>query len=110
MKNLTFLAVVGVLAMMASLGYALLVGSFSAEGRQLLTMPWGVVSLVDLYVGFVVFACWILYREGNSPKAWTWIALVMGLGSLAICIYVLLCIRSSRGNARILLLGRNSGG
>ncbi|MBN1955937.1 MAG: hypothetical protein JW900_12935 [Anaerolineae bacterium] len=46
------IAVVGILAMGGVLIYGFTVGDFSGEGQQLLSMPWGIVSLVDLYVGF----------------------------------------------------------
>jgi hypothetical protein len=26
-------------------------------------LPWGVVSLVDLYAGFTLFGLWIIYKE-----------------------------------------------
>ena len=45
-------AAVGVVAMTAVIGRALVVGDAGAELKQLLEMPWGVVSLVDLYTGF----------------------------------------------------------
>lgn len=43
--------------------YAFLVGDFAAEGSQLTSVLWGIVSLVDLYVGFALFAGWIIYQE-----------------------------------------------
>ena len=27
------------------------------------TLPWGIVSLVDLYSGFILIAIWMIYRE-----------------------------------------------
>ena len=47
-----------------------------AEGTRLMAMPWGIVSLVDLYVGFALFSCWIVFRE----KAW--LPSVIWVGSL----------------------------
>ena len=29
------------------------------------SLPWGVVSLVDLYSGFIFVAIWMIYRERN---------------------------------------------
>ncbi len=35
-------------------------------------MPWGVVSLVDLYSGFILFSIWIFYKERVLPAViWT---------------------------------------
>lgn len=42
------IALLGLLAMTAILIYGFTVGDFAAEGSKLLTMPWGLVSLVDL--------------------------------------------------------------
>ena len=61
------LSVLGFLAMTGILVYGFTVGDFLGEGRQLLAMPWGVVSLVDLYVGFTLFrpgSCFASRRWG----------------------------------------------
>ena len=39
----------GALAMVAVLVYGFVAGDFTGEGGRLLAMPWGRVSLVDLY-------------------------------------------------------------
>ena len=108
MKTLTILATLGVLAMTVILVYAFVEGDFAGEGRQLLSMPWGTVSLVDLYVGFFVFAAWILHREGITLPSVLWIVAVMTLGSLAICVYVLVCVRTSKGDWHSFFMGRHA--
>jgi len=108
MKMLAIMATLGALAMTYILFYAFVEGSFVGEGRQLLAMPWGSVSLVDLYVGFLLFAAWILYRERITPPSLLWIAAVVTLGSLAICLYVLVCLRTSKGNWHIFFMGRHA--
>ncbi len=95
MKLARIVAASGMLAMMIVLGYAFATGNFAAEGKQLLGLPWGVVSLVDLYVGFALFSTWIVYRDGIRLSSLLWIAAVMTLGSLAICLYVFLALRKS---------------
>jgi len=106
MKIATILAGLGAIAMIAVIAYGVAVGDFGRDGRQLLSMPWGIVSLVDLYVGFFLFCGWILLREGSTARSWLWIVLVMTLGSLAICLYVLVNLRSSGGDWRRFLMGR----
>ena len=59
MRIAKFIALAGLLAMTGILIYGFTVGNFSAEGAKLLALPWGIVSLVDLYVGFTLFSCWI---------------------------------------------------
>ena len=63
MKIAKLIALAGLLAMTGILIYGFTIGDFAAEGAKLLAMPWGIVSLVDLYVGFALFSCWIVYRE-----------------------------------------------
>ena len=41
-------ALLGLLSMTGILVYGFTAGDFAAEGGQLLSMPWGIVSLVDL--------------------------------------------------------------
>jgi hypothetical protein len=40
------------------------------EGAKLMAMPWGVVSLVDLYTGFALFSGWIFSQEKPLPALW----------------------------------------
>eukprot|EP00958_Prasinococcus_capsulatus_P011160 scaffold1100_cov323-Prasinococcus_capsulatus_cf.AAC.1 len=46
-------------------------------------MPWGIVSLVDLYVGFTIFSLWICHREPNKLYAAVWVFFMMTLGTRA---------------------------
>jgi len=98
----------GALAMAAVLIYGFAAGDFAGEGGRLLAMPWGVVSLVDLYVGFVLFACWIWLRDGITLPSVLWIGAVMILGSLAICVYVLVALRTSGRDWSSFFLGRHA--
>jgi hypothetical protein len=98
MRIAKMIATLGVLAMSIVLIYAFIQGDFVAEGRQLLSMPWGIVSLVDLYVGFSLFSVWIAYRERPAWRATTWIILVMVLGFFAASLYTLLALQSSGGD------------
>ena len=98
----------GAMAMVAILIYGFAGGDFFAEGGQLVRMPWGIVSLVDLYVGFLLFALWILYREGFNVVATAWIAAVMVLGSLAICLYCLVALSRSGGSWKRFFHGRHA--
>lgn len=85
--------------------YAFIVGDFSAEGGVLLSMPWGIVSLVDLYTGFVLFSGWIIYREKSIGRSVVWIILLMLLGFFLGCIYVLVALQTSGGNWQRFWLG-----
>jgi len=108
MDKARIVASLGSVAMIAVLAYAFAVGDFAREGGELLAMAWGKVSLVDLYVGFVLFSLWILFREGLAVHSVLWVLAVMILGSLAICLYVLIALRSGKGSWTIFFLGRHA--
>lgn len=92
------LAVLGILAMTAAILYAILTGDFRQEGRMILSIPWGIVSLVDLYTGFFLFAGWIVYREASLWRSIIWIVFLMSLGFLIGALYTLIALHTSRGS------------
>jgi hypothetical protein len=98
MRTATAIALIGLMAMTAVLVYGFSVGNFSAEGARLMAMPWGVVSLVDLYVGFALFSCWIVFREHAWLPSVVWVVLMMVLGFWAGALYTLIALRSSDGD------------
>jgi hypothetical protein len=98
MKIAKLIALVGLLAMTGVLIYALTMGDFAAEGAQLLAMPWGIVSLVDLYVGFALFSCWIVFREKALLPSVIWVILMMVLGFWAGALYTLIALQTSGGD------------
>ena len=98
MKIAKAIALLGLLAMTAILVYGFSVGDFSAEGARLLAMPWGIVSLVDLYVGFALFSCWIVYREKSVLRSIIWVVLMMTLGFWAGALYTFLALQASQGD------------
>jgi len=103
MKLAKFIAFLGVLAMTTVLVYGFTVGDFSGEGSQLVSMPWGIVSLVDLYTGFILFSAWIIYREKSLPVALVWTVAMLVLGFFAGSLYALINLYTSR------VTGKNSG-
>ncbi|MBD3307239.1 DUF1475 domain-containing protein [candidate division KSB3 bacterium] len=105
MQRAKLLAVIGLFAMTAAILYAILTGNFRAEGALLTSMPWGIVSLVDLYVGFCLFSGWIVYREASRWRAVIWIVLMMGLGFWTGALYTLLALHASQGNWNRFWLG-----
>ena len=98
----------GAAAMAAVLIYGFTVGDFAGEGSRLLSMPWGIVSLVDLYVGFILFSGWIVYREASPAKTTAWIVAVMVLGFFAASVYAFLALRASGGDWRRFWLGKHA--
>ena len=107
MKTAKLVSLLGVFAMSAALIYAFAVGDFSVEGRILTGMPWGIVSLVDLYVGFTLFAGWIVYREKSPLRAAIWVLLLMVLGFFIGSLYALIALYQSNGDWNQFWQGRH---
>jgi len=109
MRIAKLVALLGLVAMTVVLVYGFAVGDFSGEGSELLRMPWGIVSLVDLYVGFALFCGWIIYREEAIGRKIVWCLLMMVLGFWAASLYVLLALERSDGNWDCFWRGRHAG-
>jgi hypothetical protein len=108
MKIAKIIALIGLLAMTGVLIYGFTVGNFSTEGTRLLAMPWGIVSLVDLYVGFSLFSCWIAFREKALLPSAIWIILMMVLGFWAGALYTFIALQTSDGDWKRFWLGKRS--
>ena len=105
MRAIQVISFLGVVAMTAVLLYGFVVGDFATEGTELLSMPWGIVSLVDLYVGFALFSVWIVYRERSPALAVVWVVLVMILGFFTASVYTLIAASVSRGDWKRFWMG-----
>jgi hypothetical protein len=102
------IATVGLLAMTAVLIYGFTVGDFVADGQRILANPWGIVSLVDLYTGFILFSGWIVYREPSLPVAIVWVILMMVLGFFTASLYTLIALQRSGGDWRRFWMGKQA--
>lgn len=105
MKLVKIIGWVGLLAMTLALAQGFILGDFFADGSELLSNPWGIVSLVDLYVGFVLFSCWIAFREKNTLAIILWIVSMMILGFFAGSAYVVINLHASKGDWSKFFLG-----
>ncbi len=108
MKLAKAIALLGLLAMGSVLIYGFTVGDFGAEGARLLAMPWGIVSLVDLYVGFTLFSAWIVYRERSTLAAVIWVVLMMTLGFFTASLYTFVALQRSGGDWRRFWMGKHA--
>ncbi len=108
MKIAKVLSLLGLLAMTGVLIYGFTVGDFAGEGSRLLSMPWGIVSLVDLYVGFTLFSAWIVFRERSLGRSLVWVVLMMVLGFFTASLYTLLALQSSGGDWHKFWFGRRA--
>lgn len=91
--------------MVAALTWGFIAGDFWREGAVLMAMPWGVISVIDVYAGGTLFAGWIAARERSVPRTAAWVVAIVVLGNLATSVYALLAWRGARGDARRFWLG-----
>jgi hypothetical protein len=108
MKLAKTISLLGVIAMGVAIANAFINGDFASEGSQLTSMPWGIVSLVDLYTGFILFSMWIIYREKSVPAAIAWTIAMMVLGFFTGALYAFLALHSSNGDWRKFWLGKHA--
>jgi len=108
MKIAKVIALLGLIAMSVVLIYGFTVGNFSEDGVKILNNPWGIVSLVDLYVGFALFSAWIVYREKTFLSSVIWVILMMVLGFWAGALYTFLALQSSKGDWKRFWYGKRA--
>jgi hypothetical protein len=108
MRLAKIISLAGLLAMTAILVYAFTSGNFTREGSRLLAMPWGIVSLVDLYVGFSLFSGWIIYREKALLPSILWVVLMMVLGFWAGALYTFIALQTSHADWKRFWMGKRA--
>jgi len=108
MKFAKILTILGALAMGLALFHGFTQGDLQTEGSLISNLPWGVVSLVDVYVGFFLFSGWVIYRERNILVALLWAIAFMVLENFVTSIYALLALFRSDGNWAKFWLGKNN--
>ncbi|MBI5085685.1 MAG: DUF1475 family protein [Acidobacteria bacterium] len=52
--------------------------------------PWAIATLWDAYFGFVTFFVWVAYKERRMWARVVWFVVIMGLGNIAMSLYVLI--------------------
>jgi hypothetical protein len=60
---------------------------------------------VDLYVGFVLFAMWMVFREKNIITAIIWVVAIMVLGFFTGALYVFYAAHQSKHDWLTFFLG-----
>jgi hypothetical protein len=101
MRVLRFTALGMIAAMVTAVTIAFLTTPFSVDGRQLIDLAWGRVTIIDLYLALAVFVLWVGWRDG-ALKALGWGALTVFTGSAAIGVYLLLASRQAHTVADVL--------
>ena len=106
-RTAKIISALGVVVMGAAILYALIAGNLSTEGKIIMSMPWGIVSLVDLYTGFTLFAMWIVYRERSLLTAIIWIVLLFSLGFFTGALYTFVALQTSDENWHRFWMGKH---
>ena len=81
------------LAMITVTFWASLDRSVFQAGRGLWPDPWFLTTLIDAYLGFLIFYVWVAYKERTTLSRILWFLLIMPLGNMAAAFYVLLQLR-----------------
>lgn len=108
MKTAKVLSAMGIMLMTIALIYGFAFGNFFGEGSKIASMPWGIVSLVDLYTGFTLFSIWIFYREKSLTMSIFWTIAMMTLGFFAGSLYTFLALYKSGGDWKMFWMGKQS--
>jgi len=58
--------------------------------RSYAANPWAVATLYDACFGFITFWVWVAYKENTLWSRVLWLILILGLGNIAMSLYVLI--------------------
>ena len=83
-------AAAGIAALLALIVYSSLEMPLMAGLRATVDTRWGVTTMVDLYLGMIVFAAWIGHRERSLPRTLAWVVGLCLLGNLVTLVYLLM--------------------
>lgn len=92
MKTMTFLKLLFAAILIAMLVVTIKAGMHENlfQAGRILNEPWVVATLWDAYCGFLTFYVWVAYKETTWAMRVLWFVLIMGLGNIAMAVYVLI--------------------
>jgi hypothetical protein len=108
MKIPIVLSFVGFVIMLGAILSGFIWGNFLEEGAIITSVLWGNISLIDVYIGFLIFIAWIVYRERSVLLTIVWIIAVLVLGNLSTCLYLIIAFYQSGGNIDRFFRGRHA--
>jgi hypothetical protein len=74
------------------------------------SIPWMRATLWDFYANITVIFLWVCYKENSIPLRLLWLVLLVTLGSIASCAYVLIQLfRLRRGEGLKEFFGKPNG-
>ena len=84
---------IGIVAMAAAVVYGFASGGFGEDFAAVWALPWGKVSLVDLFVGLFLVAVVIIWREREVRRWLPWVVALVFLGNLVTGAYLIWALR-----------------
>lgn len=95
------------IVMFVAIAASIATGDFSAEGSQLLELPWGRMSLLDIYVGVALIFGWVVLREERLWVALLWLPVFVVLGHGGTALYAAIASFATDDVRSFLLGGRS---
>ena len=81
-------------------------GEFFDEMALLASVPWGLVAIMDVYLGLLLIALWIGYRERDVFKTAAWVLCLACLGNAITCLYIIVALLRCNGDVSKFWQGR----
>jgi hypothetical protein len=78
------------LILAAAIVWAFGKADFWASGAQIIANPWGVVTLIDLYAGFIMTGICVAAVERWRPWTWVLLAVSLVLGNVVYALWAVL--------------------
>jgi len=98
MKIAKMFALLGFIVMTISITMGFINGDFTGEGSIILSLIWGKITLIDIYIMFLIFAGWIYYREDKLSVFSIWFIFLLIFGAATASLYIYLALKKSNGN------------
>ncbi len=92
------ISLIAFITMLVALLYGFIFANFFSEGSLIISVPWGIITLIDIYISFLVFCGWIIYREKTIYAKIIWVIFVLVLGSFTIAIYLFIAFQTCEEN------------
>lgn len=98
MKTAKMFALLGFVVMSTSIIIGFISGDFTGEGSVILSLIWGKITLIDIYIMFIIFASWIYYRESRFKVFLIWFIFLLVFGAATASIYIYIALKKSNGD------------
>lgn len=112
MQKAKVLLWIGAFVMAAAIVYGFVAGGyFPGFLEALVTLPkypWFNVTIIDLYIGFFLFAGWIAYRENSVGRSLLFLLLMCTLGNVFACVYAVIALMQSGGDMKKFWMGNRA--